>query len=183
MTLEQVFFASQSISAVGVMASLIFVGLEVRNNSKAVRSGTAQRVHENYADWYLALASSSSALATSVKGLTNMGALSSDEKAAFICVMTAYTSHAQNAFHQWRDGHLTIEQWSCWKALLYTIVHTAGGAAFWAERAYIFSKEFQDAVTIIMSQQPNPLSKGFGVVPVSVNLAHRHAAQPAPGAD
>jgi hypothetical protein len=171
MTLEQVFFASQSVAAAGVMASLIFVGLEVRNNSKAVRSGTAQRVHENYADWYLTLCSNPSALAVAVKGLSDLGALSADEKPTFICVFTAYVSHAQNAFHQWRDGHLSVELWSCWKALLYTIVHTPGGADYWGERAYIFSREFQHEVNLIMSQEPNPLSKGFGVVPVRVGTA------------
>jgi len=39
MTLEQVFWASQCAAAVGVIASLIFVGVEVRNNARAVRYG------------------------------------------------------------------------------------------------------------------------------------------------
>ena len=84
---------NSKLAGIGVIASLIFVGLEIRHNARAVRSGTAQRVHENYADWYLALCSSPSALAISVKGLADLGSLSSDEKPAFICVFTGETNH------------------------------------------------------------------------------------------
>jgi len=47
---------SQIIGAVGGIASLIFVGLQIKDNSKAVRAATAQAVHDNYASWYMTLA-------------------------------------------------------------------------------------------------------------------------------
>lgn len=166
MTLEQVFFASQSIAAVGVVASLIFVGLEVRNNSKAVRSGTAQRVHENYADWYLTLACNPSTMAIGAKGLADFNGLSPDEKPVFVFMFMAFMSHAQNTFHQWRDGHLQPELWVAWESLTFSLLHTPGGAAFWRERDYIFSKEFRDEAQLIMSRPPDPRAKAFGIVPV-----------------
>ena len=114
MTLEQIFFISQSVAAVGVIASLIFVGLQVRGSTKAVRSATAQAVHENFASWYMAIAEHPAELGVVLKGFGDLEGLSTAERAIFNCIFLAFTSHAQNAFHQWRQGHLANELWTCW---------------------------------------------------------------------
>ena len=178
MTLEQIFFLTQSIAAVGVMGSLIFVGLEVRHNAKAVRSGTAQSVHDNYASWYLSLADNSSALATATKGFVDLAALTPPEKAQFVCTFMAFLSHSQNAFHQWRQGHLADQLWACWEALMMNLVNTPGGAAFWRERSYVFDRSFQDEVAAIMAREPNPAAKAFGVVPVTHKVPPSKATGP-----
>jgi len=89
------------------------------------------------------------------------------EKAQFVCTYMAFLSHSQNAFHQWRQGHLVNELWACWEALLMNLVKTPGGAAFWRERSYVFGQDFQDEVKAIMSRQPNPEAKALGVVPLT----------------
>lgn len=62
MTLEQVFWASQSLAAAGVIASLIFIGLQVRGSMKAVRAATEQACQENFAGIYVSLQSNPSTL-------------------------------------------------------------------------------------------------------------------------
>jgi len=178
MSLEQIFFLSQSVAAIGVMASLVFVGFEIRNNARAVRSATAQSVHENYATWYLELADNAAARAASVKGFADLGSLTADEKTQFVCTYMAFLSHSQNAFHQWREGHLASGLWACWEALMMNLVNTPGGAAFWAERSYVFDEAFRDEVTVIMKREPNPVARALGVVPVR----HRTSTGPAAGA-
>jgi hypothetical protein len=167
MTLDQVASLSQIMGAVGVIASLIFVGLQIMDNSKAVRSATAQAVHDNYAGWYISLSGNESALATSAKGFVDLSSLSPAEKAQFVCTMMAFLSRSQNAFHQWKEGHLSDGLWAGWEALMMNLVNTPGGAAFWGERGYVFGEEFQDHVAAIMKRQPDPRAKAFGVVPVT----------------
>jgi hypothetical protein len=168
MTLEHIFQISQIAAALGVIASLIFVGFQVRDNAKAVRSATAQAVQDNYSQFFTSLASSPSALATHLKGLIDMDSLTDAEKAQFVAVSMAFLSDSQNAFHQWKEGHLADELWSCWEALLMNLVNTPGGAAFWRERRYIFGAQFQDEVKSIMSREPDPEAKAWGVVPLTV---------------
>ena len=150
MSLEQIFFLSQSVAAIGVMASLVFVGFEIRNNARAA----------------------------SVKGFADLGSLTADEKTQFVCTYMAFLSHSQNAFHQWREGHLASGLWACWEALMMNLVNTPGGAAFWAERSYVFDEAFRDEVTVIMKREPNPVARALGVVPVR----HRTSTGPAAGA-
>jgi len=79
----------------------------------------------------------------------------------------AFLSHSQNAFHQWRQEHLSDGLWAGWEALLMNLVNTLGGAAFWNERGYVFDQEFQEHVGQIIARQPDPRAKAFGVVPVA----------------
>ena len=154
MTLDQVFYASQSAAAVGVIASLIFVGLQVRSSAKAVRSATAQAVHENFASWYLSLAENVGGLSVVLKGFGALDTLTATERAQFNCIFLAFTSHSQNAFHQWCQGHLAIELWTCWEALLMNMVHTPGGVAFWCERSYVFANDFRREVEAMVAREP-----------------------------
>jgi hypothetical protein len=176
-TLEEIFFISQIIAAVGIVGSLIFVGLQVMESAKAVRSATAQAVHDNYAGWYITLADNERALTTSAKGFVDLGALTPAEKAQFVCIFMAFMSHSQNAFHQWRQGHLADELWMGWEALMMNLVNTPGGAAFWRERSYVFGQDFQDQVALIMKRTPHPAAKAFGVVPVGPVAADQASKQ------
>lgn len=50
MTFEEISALSQIAGGFAVMASLVFVGLQIRDNSRAVRAATAQAVHDNKPD-------------------------------------------------------------------------------------------------------------------------------------
>jgi len=165
-TLEQIFFVSQSVAAVGVIASLIFVGLQVRGSTKAVRSATAQAVHENFASWYMAMAEHRAELEVVLKGFGDLEALSTVDRAVFNCIFLAFTSHSQNAFHQWRQGHLANELWACWEFLLSNMVHSNGGLALWRERSYVFAEDFRVEVEAVAQRQPHINARAFGVLPL-----------------
>ena len=166
MTLADIAALGNLVSGIAVVGSLIFVGLQTRQNAHAVRSSTAQAIHDNYANWYLSMAENTSALATSLKGFVDYDGLSSVEKAQFISTFMAFTSHSQNAFYQWRDGDLPQRLWIGWEALMGNIFLTSGGQAFWKERSFVFGEDFQAHVKLLMSRRPNPMAKAFGVVPL-----------------
>jgi hypothetical protein len=163
-TLQQIVLFSQIAAAIGVIASLVFVGLQVRGSARAVRSATAQAVHDNFSDWHLRLAESPDALAIALRGFESLGSLAPAERALFNCIFLACTLHSQNAFHQWRQGHLATELWDCWAFLLANMVHTDGGLKFWSERRYMFSQAFQSEVDGIARREPHANAKSFGVL-------------------
>ena len=94
MTLEQVFWASQCAAAVGVIASLIFVGVEVRNNARAVRSATAQAVEQSFAGIYLSLQANRSTLESCIKGVVDYDALRYVLSVAGALITVALTPNA-----------------------------------------------------------------------------------------
>ena len=52
MNLNDLANIGQVIGAIAVVISLIYVALQIRQNTNAVRSATAQSVHEHFASWY-----------------------------------------------------------------------------------------------------------------------------------
>ena len=53
MTLETIYFISQVLAAVCVIASLIFVGVQVRQSTKQAKADAVQAVHDNLSVWYM----------------------------------------------------------------------------------------------------------------------------------
>ncbi len=141
-----------------------------------MRSATAQAVHENFAGWYLSLAGNEGSVAIVLKGFGALDLLTPVERAQFNCIFLAFTSHSQDAFHQWRQGHLANELWKCWEALLMNMVHTLGGVGFWRERSYVFAQDFRDEVDAMAARESHADAKAFGVLP----LIHRSTSAAAP---
>jgi len=52
MNLNDLANLGQIIGAVAVVVSLLYVAVQIRQNTNAVRSATAQTVHEHFAKWY-----------------------------------------------------------------------------------------------------------------------------------
>jgi len=154
---------AQVLGAVAVVVSLFYVGSQIRQNTAAVRSSTAQAVHDNYASWYISLASNGELMKVSVDGLRSYSTLPEVEKARVLTIMMAFLSFSQNAFYQWREGSLLPQLWVSWEALMINLVQSPGGQELWAERAYVFGDEFRSHVeNVIMKRTPDPKAKPFG---------------------
>jgi hypothetical protein len=167
MTLENIYYIGQTVAVVAIFGSVVFVGFQIRENSAAVRSATAQAVHDNYGAWCMALGADPEALGASIKGFSDYEGLTPIEKAHFVCTYMAFLSHSQNAFYQWKEGHLSQDMWNAWEALMMNLVNTPGGGAFWRERCYVFGERFQTHVNEIMTRRPDPRARALGVVPVT----------------
>ena len=142
---------------------MIFVGFELRQNTKAVESSATQEVHANFSNWYASLQSDPELLMITVKGMQDYDALDVAEKSQFIAVFMVFSSNCQTAYYKWRDGLLDDELWSGWRQLSLNFFSTAGGKAFWEERSYMFGSGFREFVDAeIMPSRPNPRAKPWG---------------------
>lgn len=150
-------------AAIAVVISLIFVGFEIRQNSAALQSAAAQAVHDNFAAWYTAAQGDPVLLALSTKGMKDYASLTPTEKAQFIAMFMAFSSHTQDAFFKWREGSLAPELFRGWEYVSMNFFSTPGGKAFWDERRYMFADEFDDyIVNDIMTREPHPSARPWG---------------------
>ena len=163
MTLQDWSNFAQVIGAVAVVISLFYVGFQIKRNTSAVRSATAQAVHDNYADWYMNLMGNANLNRIAIKGLKDYSSLDETEKAQFIETLMAFISFSQNAFYQWRQKALSPPLWAGWELLVMNVLAAPGGKEFWRERRYVFGKEYQDYVEkVIMAKKPHPDARPFG---------------------
>lgn len=150
----------QIIGAIAVVISLFYVAYQIRQNTNAVRSATAQAVHEHFAKWYHLLAADGDLSQIVANGLRDYSSLSEQEKARFIATFMAFLSYSQNAFLKWREGLLASPLWMGWELLILNLICAPGGRTFWKERSYLFGEEFRQYVeSDLMKRPPHPDAK------------------------
>jgi hypothetical protein len=163
MNLNDLANIGQVIGAIAVVISLIYVALQIRQNTNAVRSATAQSVHEHFATWYHLLASDGELSQVLIAGLKDYASLSEKDKGRFVCTFMAFLSYSQNAFMKWRQGLLAPSLWMGWEQIIMNFTSSPGGRAFWKERAYLFDEEFRRHVEDdLMKRTPHPDAKPMG---------------------
>ena len=143
MNLNDLANLGQIIGAVAVVISLFYVASQIRQNTNAVRSATAQTVHEHFAKWYHLVAADDELSQIIAKGLRDYGSLSEKERVRFIAAFMSFLSYSQNAFLKWREGLLASPLWMGWQHVIMNLVGAPGGKAFWKDRAYMFGDEFR----------------------------------------
>ncbi|GAB5480625.1 MAG: hypothetical protein Pars92KO_03820 [Parasphingorhabdus sp.] len=146
MTLEDFYFISQIAAAVGIMASLIFVGLQVRQSTRQAKADAVQAVHDNLSAWYMSAADTPFKAEAGFKGLHGLGDLSGPQSIHVVTDLMALTSYLQSAFFKWRDGDLPDDLWHGWEKSLLSYLDSKGGKEFWELRKYNFTPDFTQYV-------------------------------------
>jgi hypothetical protein len=98
MSLNDLANLGQVIGAIAVVISLIYVALQIRQNTNAVRSATAQAVHEHFANWYQLVAADAELAQLAASGLRDYSSLSEQERVRFISAFMAFLTYSRNAF-------------------------------------------------------------------------------------
>ena len=163
MNLNDLANIGQVIGAVAVVVSLFYVAHQIRQNTNAVRSATAQAVHEHFANWYQLVAADSELSKIVATGLRDYGSLSEEERVRFIATFMSFLSYSQNAFLKWREKLLAPPLWMGWELVIMNLVCAPGGKAFWKDRGYMFGEEFRRHVEDdLMKRTPRSDAKPMG---------------------
>ncbi|HYK49224.1 MAG TPA: hypothetical protein VEU94_05825 [Terriglobales bacterium] len=163
MTLNDLANLGQIIGALVVVVSLFYVASQIRQNTNAVRSATAQTVHEHFANWYHLIAADAELAQIAANGLRDYSSLSEQERVRFIATLMSFLSYSQNAFLKWREGLLRPALWLGWEQVMMNLFGAPGGKALWKERSYLFGEEFRSYIeNDLMIRPPHPDAKPLG---------------------
>ena len=167
MTIAELGSIGELIGAIATVATLAYLAVQIRSSTRAVRSASAQSVHESFATWYRMLATDRELSDLTTKGLRDYSSLSESEKARFISVAMSVLLCSQDAFIKQREGSLSPGLWSGWEFLIMNLLLSPGGKFFWMERGYMFSAGYREHVeNDIMKRAPHPDAKPMGAFPL-----------------
>jgi hypothetical protein len=170
MTIQDLGSIGDFVAAIATVATLIYLAIQIRSNTRAMRSEAAQTVHEAFATWYRMLAADAALAQLVANGLRDYSCLSETERARFVSTFMAFLSCSQDAFIKWREGSLSAELWMAWELVMMNLFNAPGGKDFWSERSYLFGAKFRDHVeSDIMKRKPHPLAKPMGAFPIGTS--------------
>ncbi len=163
MSLEQIFFASQTIAAVGVVVSLIFVGRQVRENTLALQRNEHNSTMEQWSVIRMAIAKSHDIATLMTAGLEGERVLDRTEQLRLEQMLAEI---AWAAFHIWDRTQRGVFAKGTFEftggALLCGVLKPARGAAWWrSAKNFGFPPEFvADVDAMLGRNQAAPVVHG-----------------------
>jgi hypothetical protein len=153
----------EALGAVGVVVSLIYLGTQIRQNTAAIRGGTAQQVTNRAGEIAQSIALNPSMTEIHYRGLRHPDSLSKEETLQFAGLMLAVFRAYENAAYQFRRGFLDPGEWSGLYNNLSSTVEQPGFIVWWTRAGRRgFSPEFQSLVDEITQRDGNSVAESTG---------------------
>ena len=155
MTLQEI---PQIIGGIGVIASLIYVAIQIRNNSRAVRAATYQQLSVNTLQGWMSMAHDGETTDIVLRGMDDFFALNRVEKARFRFLVMAYVGGFANAWFQLKIGTLRDNDWRAITGDMDAFFSTPGTHAVWPLVKSRFNPEFTAFVDQVLLRQAAALA-------------------------
>ena len=144
MTLEQASLVAQIVSAVAVIASLIFVGVQLRQASAAIRGASSEAHAALYTDLVHSIIDNADFARLWSVGLNDPKALLEDEWVRIVASSSALFRQYETSRVQWQKGRLDHEHWHTVEKQAANFRHMPGLKAAWKVRGHWYSPDFRD---------------------------------------
>lgn len=143
MSLEQLSFLAQIVSAVAVIASLIFVGIQLRRATSAIRATSSQAHSSLYTDLVQSVIDNADFARIWSIGISDPKALSEEEWVRFVAYASALFRLYESSRVQWLNGRLDEEHWHTIERQAADFGHLTGLWSAWQLRGHWYSTEFR----------------------------------------
>jgi hypothetical protein len=154
MSLEQASYLSQIVGAFAVLASLLFVGLQIRQNTQSQRLVAVSTLAGAIAAINVPAMQSPALGEALAKATSNWKGASREQRVLAHFFLFSYFKLCENAWYQYQRGVLEPTQWAGWDAILRAFFHSPGVQSdWWPRRRRAYSPAFQNYLA--SSQKPD----------------------------
>jgi hypothetical protein len=152
MTLAEISQISQTLGSAAVVASLIFVGVQIRQNTNTARAASHHAVSEALNQVNLLWARNSEVTRIWLLGISNRSALTSEDRWRFDSMVRAYlhvceTMYTQAALGAGDFGIVTAEENG-----IKVVFSSVGVREWWAENPFGFSPDFRKYIERLVNR-------------------------------
>jgi len=151
MTIQDWGALGEMIGGFAIIVSLVYVGLQVKQNTKATQVATSQAFIDIHGAIVLQITRDKEFRDIYWRGLGGTSNLEASELAAF-GAWTVQTLRAWESFYfQWEAGAFDDRMWSGWKVQFCDLFGYPGIQELWSIRKHQLSEEFQEFVELLIS--------------------------------
>jgi hypothetical protein len=146
MNLTEISQISQTLGSAAVVASLIFVGFQIRQNTKATRAASHHAVSEALNRVNLLWARNSEMTRIWLSGMSDRRGLTAEDRWRFDSTVRAYLHVCETMYMQADLGIGDLGIVAAEENGIKTVFSSEGVREWWAENPFGFSPEFRDYV-------------------------------------
>ena len=145
MNWEAIAAIGETLGAIGVIITLIYLAFQLRQNTLALKlnaefAAAQEHVHNSVG------VSGTAVPYIVIRGFEDPTQLSPEESAQFLFWMNGSMRMYQHQHLMFHEGNLSPESWSSTENLLKGFVQTDGFQSYWASRRNTYSLRFQEFV-------------------------------------
>ena len=152
---------AEIVSAIGLVISLIYVGIQVTDNTSAMRSETASNASTEIIDWYTHMSGDPELMDVWLRGVTEPDSLDEQESLRFVFLLHIIMLQFQNNYYLVEEGTLDEKMLLAINNTLSTIRGTPGFAMYWSLRRDLFNPEYQAFVEQLMFETDGPPNPSY----------------------
>jgi len=142
--LESVALLSQVAAAIAVFASLIFVGIQIREQANATRAQTEQAIASNWMAIADVISGNAEAFTVGlISTHPTFADLSDADRMRFMTIVFALFKHYENMHLQYLKGRVGKTDWEPWSNHVQMYFHQPGVQSWWGLRKSAFSPHFR----------------------------------------
>ena len=160
MTLETLSALAQLIAAIGVIASLFYLAVQIRQNTRSQRSIVVDSLTSSLINLLGPQASDADLTRAFASATEDWYGTAAADRLRAVAVLFTLFKLFENAWFQKRQGTLDAQQWEGWDAYARMYFHLPGVKTWWKLRRAAFAHGFRDYIE--MSQpiaEMTPLSE------------------------
>ena len=134
---------SELVGAVGVIITLVYLAIQIRQNTRAIRLDTGHDITEEYRDIFALMAENSGLSDLVHRAAADPASISGAEKVRYYALNSNFLRAVENGFIQWSENALDQRHWSGMKRMLTDYAQLPAFREYWPNRRHWFSEEFQ----------------------------------------
>ncbi|MEM8636758.1 MAG: hypothetical protein AAGF33_17465 [Pseudomonadota bacterium] len=141
MAWETIYYIGQTVAVVAIVLSLIFVGVQIRQNTAQSKADAAEAAHRSFLDWYYNQNSEHGELFA--RAQVGFETLSAKERYLHTANVMPFLMNLQEAHIKWLEGSLVEDRWRFWDQFATIVSVPESMKEIWKERRFMFSDDFQ----------------------------------------
>src|SRR5262245_30945256 len=143
MNWEEISALGQILQSFAVIISLIYLAVEIRHSTRAIRAESARAAITAMREFNRAMVENQAVSRVFRLGAEGLSNLNEDERAQFGHMLFSYYKTAEELHYQYRRGALAPELWRTWRNVLALYATSPGFKEYWSRRSTLFTPAFR----------------------------------------
>ncbi len=146
MTLEDIANIGELIGGIGVLVSLIYLSIQVRQNTLAQRAESRLAATRSWTEWYVLGAQDPEIVRIMSDGFLNPYELSSADRGRFLWIFGTIASKIEEMYSQHKAGLIEDSLWNKYRGVLATQLNNPVAKEWWDSQAAPLSDDFRESI-------------------------------------
>jgi hypothetical protein len=146
MSLEDLGNIGEFVGAIAVVVSLIYLAVQIRQNTRAVRSASHQTLVSSEQAIQASISDNREVARIVVQANKDFDALDEEDRLRFLMLAGRLFSNFENIYYQYSRGLLDEDLWRPWSDSIPFFVQQPGFLRYWEIFRFGFAEPFRDLV-------------------------------------